>query len=277
MKIAFTTLGCPDWSLNRVVETARQLHYNGVELRFIAGNMDLLNVPELTMKRAETLESFHTAHVEICCLDSSVRFDDPSAPTRAAQLQIGKQFIELAQALGVPFVRVFGDKFSKADSPAQVMDWVVDGLQRLAAHAEGKGVTVLLESHGDFSRADLLCEVMQRVSVVGGAPQVGILWDVHHPWRFHGESPQQTVATIGRWIRHTHWKDSVRTHDDRGYRYVLFGQGELPARALVSALRSIQYDGWLSLEWEKKWHPTIEEPEVAFPQFIQTMRALLAE
>jgi len=121
------------------------------------------------------------------------------------------------------------------------MDWVVDGLRRLAAHAERSGVTVLIESHGDFSRADLLSELMQRVN----APQVGILWDVHHPWRFHGETPQQTVAAIGRWVRHTHWKDSVQTNDDaRGYRYVLFGEGELPAREFVSALRTIQYDGW---------------------------------
>jgi len=274
MKIAFTTLGCPDWSLNQISETARRLAYDGVELRFIAGNMDLLGAPELTVHRAQTLSAMRDAHLEICCLDSSVRFDDPSASTRAEQLQIGRQTIDLAQALGVPFVRIFGDSFAKAESPAQVMDWVVDGLQRLAAHAERTGVTALLESHGDFSRADLLAEVMQRVA----APQAGILWDVHHPWRFHGEPAQQTVAAIGRWIRHTHWKDSIATKDKaRGYRYVLFGEGELPAREFLGALRTIQYDGWLSLEWEKKWHPTIAEPEVAFPQFITKMRALLAE
>jgi sugar phosphate isomerase/epimerase len=273
MKIAFTTLGCPDWSLDQIVEAARQLAYDGVELRLIAGNMDLLSAPELTVNRAQSLGSIRAAKLEICCLDSSVRFDDPSASTRAEQLQAGRQTIDLAQALGVPFVRVFGDTFAKAESPAQVMDWVVDGVRGLAAHAERTGVTVLLESHGDFSRADLLGEVMQRVN----APQAGILWDVHHPWRFHGESPQQTVATIGGWIRHTHWKDSVRTQDDpRGYRYVLFGEGELPVREFIGALRTIQYDGWLALEWEKKWHPTIDEPEVAFPQFIGKMRAVLA-
>lgn len=274
MKIAFTTLGCPEWSLNQISESARQLAYDGVELRFIAGNMDLLSAPELTVNQAQSLRSMRDVNIEICCLDSSVRFDDPSASTRAEQLQCGRQYIDLAQAMGVPYVRVFGDTFAKADSPARVMDWVVDGLQRLAAHAERTDVSVLLESHGDFSRADLLCEVMQRVN----APQAGILWDVHHPWRFHGESPQQTVASIGRWIRHTHWKDSVPTKDDaRGYRYVLFGEGELPMRDFVGALRTMQYDGWLSLEWEKKWHPSIDEPEVAFPQFIGKMRELLAE
>jgi sugar phosphate isomerase/epimerase len=273
MKIAFSTLGCPDWPLTTVVQAARALAYDGVELRLIGGNMDLLNAPELATEREQTRASMRAAHIEICCLDSSVRFDEPSASARAEQVRLGERYTDLAHALGVPFVRVFGDTFAKAHSPSLVVHWVVDGLRRLAAHAGGKGVTVLLESHGDFARADLLCEVMQRVD----APQVGILWDVHHPWRFHGEAPQQTVATIGRWIRHTHWKDSVRSQEERGYRYVLFGQGELPAREFIGALRTMRYDGWLSFEWEKQWHPTIEPPDVAFPLFIEKMRALLAE
>src|SRR5205814_4466548 len=124
-----------------------------------------------------------------------------------------------------------------------------------------------------FLASGLLAEVMERVA----SPHIGILWDTHHPWRFHGEPPQQTVAALGRWIRHTHWKDSVRSDDARGYRYVLFGEGEVPVVDCIRALRSINYDGWMSFEWEKKWHPSIEEPEVAFPAFIRTMRALLAK
>ena len=34
------------------------------------------------------------------------------------------------------------------------------------------------------------------------------------------------------------------------------------------------YDGYYSLEWEKMWHPEIEEPEVAFPQYVEYMRKL---
>ena len=84
------------------------------------------------------------------------------------------------------------------------------------------------------------------------------------------------MRQIGAWIRHTHWKDSMRRPgDDRAFDYVLFGAGEFPAREAMNALQSIHYDGWFVFEWEKKWHPTLEEPEVAFPQFIAQLKALL--
>jgi sugar phosphate isomerase/epimerase len=54
------------------------------------------------------------------------------------------------------------------------------------------------------------------------------------------------------------------------------GDGELPIAKLYAALKSIGYDGWFTLEWEKRWHPEIEEPEVAIPAFAKFIRALTA-
>jgi hypothetical protein len=36
------------------------------------------------------------------------------------------------------------------------------------------------------------------------------------------------------------------------------------------------YCGWLSVEWEKKWHPDLAEPEVALPQHAEKLRSCLA-
>jgi sugar phosphate isomerase/epimerase len=123
---------------------------------------------------------------------------------------------------------------------------------------------------------------------------VGVLWDTHHPWRFCGESFANTYRQIGRWVRHVHWKDSV--HRDRhetsaeataaaqqaealmsGHRhadYVMFGTGEFPARECLASLVAGGYDGWHCLEWEKMWHPELEEPETALPPFPREFRAL---
>jgi hypothetical protein len=43
----------------------------------------------------------------------------------------------------------------------------------------------------------------------------------------------------------------------------------------MKTLVSGGYQGLYSFEWEKKWHPEIEEPEVAFPQYVETMKGLL--
>src|SRR5262245_64996024 len=48
LPLAFSTLGCPAWSFKTILETADRLGYAGLELRGVAGEMDLTKVPELT-------------------------------------------------------------------------------------------------------------------------------------------------------------------------------------------------------------------------------------
>ena len=76
-------------------------------------------------------------------------------------------------------------------------------------------------------------------------------------------------------MRHTHLKDSKPEGDER--RYVLTGSGEVPVKEQVRVLAQAGYKGFYCFEWEKKWHPEIEEPEVAFPHFARTIREYLAE
>src|SRR5438093_4867298 len=129
MQIAFTSLACPDWPFERMVTTAADLGYTGIELRFIAGSLDLLHAPALAPEaRATTLASLRERQVALCCLDSSVRLIDADADKRAASLAEGEAFIERAQLFGVPFVRVFGDRFPPGVPRAQALDWAGAGL-----------------------------------------------------------------------------------------------------------------------------------------------------
>jgi sugar phosphate isomerase/epimerase len=98
------------------------------------------------------------------------------------------------------------------------------------------------------------------------------LWDVHHPWRLLGEEPETTWSNIGRWVQYTHVKDSRGTVEQ--YAYCLTGEGEVPLARICAVLRNNGYDGYYTFEWEKRWHPEIAEPEAAFPQYAQYMRAL---
>jgi sugar phosphate isomerase/epimerase len=75
---------------------------------------------------------------------------------------------------------------------------------------------------------------------------------------------------------HTHVKDA-RRKPDGGWQLCLLGEGEVPVRAALATWVANGYDGYVCVEWEKKWHPEIEEPEVAFPQHIATLRRYLSE
>ena len=42
-------------------------------------------------------------------------------------------------------------------------------------------------------------------------------------------------------------------------------------RQMLGLLAAGGYQGWISVEWEKRWHPEIEEPEVALPQHLDLL------
>jgi glucosamine-6-phosphate deaminase len=50
---------------------------------------------------------------------------------------------------------------------------------------------------------------------------------------------------------------------------VLPGEGDVPAARVLLWLLSSGYDGWVSFEWEKRWHPEIAGAEVALPHFVR--------
>jgi sugar phosphate isomerase/epimerase len=300
--LAFSTLACPDWPLSEVLERCQRYGYDGVEIRQVGGETDLLKVAEIAPARhAELRRTLGELGLAICGFASSVRFDYSDQTVRKEQLRTGQEYVELAAALGARFVRVFGDVLPAGPPSTReaTLEQIADGLNRLGEFASTGGIEILLETHGDFAESAVVCNLMRRIE----SRAVGILWDTHHPWKFFGEPLAQTWPLLKPWVRHTHWKDSVTrpapvSHSASdpavaaalatgasatahalmsGHReadYVLFGGGEFPAEECARLLKESGYDGWLSLEWEKMWHPQIESPEVALPLFASKMRVL---
>jgi sugar phosphate isomerase/epimerase len=270
LPLAFSTLGCPGWDLAKVLEQGQRLGYAAVELRGIAGDMDLPKRPEFQGSRIrETRDRFAAHSLAISDLGASSRMHEADAAVRAAQLDEGRRFVDLAHALGSPYVRVFGDKLVAGEAKEKTVARIVEGLRVLGEHAKGSGVAILIESHGDFTRSADLAQILDGV----GLPTVALLWDAHHTAVFGKEAPADTWKALGRFVRHTHLKDSRPEGD--GVRYVLTGEGRVPVRETVNVLKGAGYKGYYCFEWEKKWHPEIEEPEVAFPHFAATVSAWL--
>lgn len=296
--VAFSTLGCPDWSFDEIVARGVEYGYDGVEIRLIERETDLLKRPEFRSPELTTRKrQLADAGFQVCGLSSSVRFEETDRSMRDAQLATGRAYCDLARELGATFVRVFGDMLRPNEDETPQLDWIASGLQSLGEYANTIDIDILIETHGDFCRSDKMAALMSRVS----SSAVGVLWDTHHPWRFHGETITDTWVALKKWTRHTHWKDSVTrpTQPDTsvseevaaqiaeaarqahatntGHQhadYALFGGGEFPARDCLTRLLADNYCGWYSLEWEKMWHPQIDVPEVAVRLFPQKFREL---
>ena len=271
--ISFSTLGCPKWPWRKVLDEAARLGYAGIELRGLEGEMDLTKRPEFSpLHIASTRKDLAALGLVITDLGASARLHETDRAVLATQLDEARRFIDLAHQLGSPWVRVFPDRFVPGEPREATIARVGHNLASLGVFARGSGVGVLVETHGEFTDSASLVAMMQAA---GAASNTGILWDTHHTVASGKERPADTWGQLGRWVHHTHIKDSVPGPKDR--QYVLTGEGAIGSPGVVRALVDGGYKGFYGFEWEKRWHPEIAEPEVAFPQFAEVMTRLLSE
>ena len=271
LPLGFSTLGSPKWTWAQTLDFASAHGFAGIELRGIQETMDLSKRPEFQPDRLAQSKRELAAHgLAVPCLGASVNLHEQDTAKLGAAMAETRRFIDVASALGAPYVRVFGNEYPKGMSKEAVLAYIGRGLHQLGEYARPRGVTVVLESHGQFVDSPTLLELMR----LADSPGVALLWDAHHTY-VAGEQPEATVAKLGPWIRHTHLKDSVPSGNDR--KYVLTGRGEVPVKRQIEALARIGYKGFYSLEWEKRWHPEIEEPEVAFADFAKVASGYLRD
>lgn len=267
MKVAFSTLACPNWSWDTIISQAQRLGFDGIELRGIQGEMYLSKaMPFLPEHLERTKMQLKEKGLEICSLDTSCTFHDEEKFDKS--IEEGKDTIDLATELGVPFIRVFGDNIPDISQLDDVIDRVAKGLSILGNYAKNKNVFVLLETHGDFINHSLLTSVFNKVE----QNAVGLLWDFGHPYMHGGESPEETYYNLASYIKHTHIKDAKKVEGH--VKHCLVGDGEIPLTEIVKLLQQNGYTGWISLEYEKKWRPELEEPEISLPAFMNYMKTL---
>jgi sugar phosphate isomerase/epimerase len=272
LPLGFSTLGCPKWDWLTTLDFAASHGYAAIELRGIQETVDLTKRPEFQPDRiAQTRRELADRRLVISDLGASTNLHEMDPSKREAGLAEARGFIDLASALKTPYVRVFGNKYLPDVPREQTLAHVAATLRTLGEYAKERNVVVLLETHGDFTDSATVLEIIHRADSAGAA----ILWDAHHTFAFGKESPETSVRELGPYIRHVHLKDSVVSGDDR--RYVLTGKGDVPVRRQVAALVRMKYAGFYNFEWEKRWHPEIEEPEVAFPQFADVVGGYLRD
>ena len=274
LPMAFSTLACPTWSLGKILDFAEQHGFAAIELRGLEGNMDLPSHPAFAVATIEGTKKEIAAHgLKIACVSSSARMGEEDGEKRTKELGDARRFVDLASTLGAPYVRVFGDGKEEPDGkPGDALKArVASGLHELGEYAGPKNVTVILESHDNFTSSAALKDVLTQAA----SEHVALLWDAHHTFATGGEEPEFTVKQLGAWIRHTHLKDSTGSGKDR--KYVLTGIGNVPIGRQIRALQGISYTGFYCFEWEKVWHPDLEEPEVAIADYARVVGGMLGK
>lgn len=263
MKIAFSTLGCPEWSWEDIYSMAIDLGFDGIELRGLGNEISSYKAkPFLKDEIVKTKTRLMTSGIQIPCISSSCCIKNESMVAKT--ISEGFASIDLANQLESHFVRILAD-IEPFETPDTDEEAVERALIRLSEYASEKDVIILIETNGFYADSKRLKALMEKTDL----PNVAVLWDIHHPFRFKKENIKDTYNELKKWIRYVHVKDSIFEND--AIRYKMTGEGDIPVIEALELLSEDSYDGFISLEWVKRWSQDIEDAAIVFPQFVYFM------
>ncbi|MBQ6798471.1 MAG: AMP-binding protein, partial [Oscillospiraceae bacterium] len=251
MNLSFSTRGWGDLSWEEMIDAALDMKFTGIEI------YNLFKFPEMTdrggpfhkHKIAATVRQLRDLRLKIPCFDTSLDLslgDGCLVPLR--------RVMETAKDMQVPYVVAC----ALQDREEQVRD----NLAAVLEMAEELGVCLLLKTSGIYADTARLRAMLESFA----SDWLGALWDMHHPYRDFGERADATIKNLGTYVKHVHLRDS----DDKDT-YNLIGEGNLPVADMMRALSSINYDGFISLEWKPEWMEELQDREIIFPHFVNYM------
>lgn len=264
--LSFSTLGCPDWDFKKITDYAVQHNYTGIELRGLQRQINLTKCNEFTQNKEATLKIMKDKKLQFVDLGSSATMHFAESAEREKNLAEGKAYIDLAQQLSCPNVRVFPNLLPKDKDKNQTMELITKGLLELGGYAKASGVMVLMETHGDLVWA----HDVEKIMTDAAHPNVGLVWDPVNMWTITKEPPAEVYQRLKKYIHHAHIKDAKLVDGKPLYTYL--GKGEVPIFEAIDALSKGGYKGYYSFEWEKLWHPELEDPETALADYPVVMK-----
>jgi len=174
--LSFSTLGCPDWDFGEITDFAVENSYAGIEIRGILREMDLTkcDIFSTAKKISATMQMMKEKGLKFVDLGSSANMHIADPVERKKNLDDARRFIDLAQEINCPFVRVFPNSLPKEKGKNETMDLIAKGLLELGDYAKDSTVSVLMETHGEVTNSDDLEKIMRSAQ----HDHTGLVWDV---------------------------------------------------------------------------------------------------
>lgn len=264
MKLSFSTLGCPDWRFDEIMATAKDFGFDGVEVRGVRSKTYAPDIKAFGEFWPENSEKIAKLGIGVVALSSGICVREYGKP----QIDEAVAYAKLADKIGAKYIRILGDT-TIAPQNSVDDDVVIKALKEIASATADTNAVFLVESNGAFADSKRLAKVIEAVD----SEKVQALWDVHHPYRYFNETPAETWENIGKYVKFVHIKDSII--ENGAVKYKMMGRGDIPMDDIIAVLKTGGYDGFLSLEWVKRWCHELEEPGIVFVQYINYMKKKL--
>jgi len=272
MKLSFSSLGCHDYTLDQIIDCAVKYKFDGVEIRMVEKTTRLWETSDLKPETIGTAKKkFADAGIDVAVIGAGTSFAWPGEKARNEHLDELKRFIDVAHALSCPYIRVFGGPVPEGRTMEETVQSDIEGYTEAKKLIANSGISLLFETHDSFSTSVGMLPLVKGLGGISGG--FGVVWDVLHPVRF-GESVDDTWNNLKPYIKHIHIKDSLVYSEDK-FDFKLCGEGKVPIPRVIQLLKGGGYDGYLSFEWERGWHPEIEHCDISFPHYVEYMKKLI--
>jgi sugar phosphate isomerase/epimerase len=242
MKLSLDTYSIgQDLSLREMLELLPACGYDGVEFRSESGQAHGVE-PEIgSAQRREIKTLLDAVGLEVSCISTSQRYESPSPSERAIVIDRVKQFVDLAADIGCPALRTFGNDFPPGVAREDVVKYVGESLRTVGEYAEDKGVTVLLEMHGQFYYWEYALKAVQ----IADHPNVAINYNCDMKDMVDG-SIAFTFAQVKDYVKHVH----VHNMESMGkpVEGLFRPGGPFPYRELFGILKGMDYPYYCSME-----------------------------
>ena len=251
MKLSFSTRGWMDLSWEEMMQAALDMGFSGIEVYNLPKMEAMLDRsgPFHKYQTAATVRQLKEKKLQIPCFDTPC---DLSAEEECVQRL--QELMDVARNTHVGYV--------VACALQENETLALERLGPLVRYAEEAEVVLLIKTSGIYADTSRLRKVLEHFA----SDHLAALWDVHHTYRDFGESGDTTIKNLGSYVCHVHLRDS----DDLGD-YQLIGEGTLPIEDVMRALSSVNYDGFISLEWKPQWLEELQERDVIFSYFVNYM------
>lgn len=189
---------------------------------------------------------------------------------RAADVQIIKNWVEVASKLGAPVLRVFADTQMRAKTwhdvapgatEDQVREWIAADLRECAQHGKEHGVLIGVQNHGDFLRNGK--QLLKLIGLVD-SPWCGAIVDTGY---FKTPDPYVDIAEVAPYAVNWQVKQSP------------FGAASdvpIDLKRLLKIVRSSGYSGYLPIETlSVSGRPY--DPYAIVPPFINQLKQAIAQ
>ncbi len=225
MKIAFSDKFVNARSFIELCNVAKNYGFDGIEISNARSQMencaDSIFIPSVS---ADSKRKLVNRHIAISILDFPEKINENTDSNKLCEYV---EYCALALAGGV--VLEF-ENLPKISNLKKILSPAI-------SLAEKSGVSLLIETSGALSKTEKVIDVINAF----GSANVKVCWNIRETFFTASESADKTIQTLGANIGH------VRLGDRRNGVDTLLGEGELPVKDFMNALRSLNYDGYISV------------------------------